>query len=276
MDGLERFDVAVDVALVDALHGAAVGEKMLGGRRDMTLAEKFRRALAALQPLDQRRAERCDDPRIFGIAFVSPAPAVVPRDGDGGREVPVDAGRRDLHRGCRADPAEQVGITRRAQTDIVREDRRADDVGVAVDRVGAPDGRDDRLATGHRPRRSEIHLVGEAQPLRAGSEFVAIGAAIAAVEIGAEAIARHVLGSEAVDLRLDELGDLALDAHAGEIVGNHGIFAGDIYHDRSFRFGTVIDSRAPRKADSHDSRKRSAPEAAEASLVHPNPFPQFI
>ena len=219
MDRLERFDIAVDVALVDALAGAAIGEEMLGGCRHVAGAEVGLGTSDALQSLDQRRAQRGDDLRVFGIAFVGSAPAVVPRDRDGGGEIPVDPCRFDLGSGRGSDPAHQIGIAGRTQADIVREDRRADDISMAVDGIGAPDRRDGRLAVGQRGGRCLPHLVCQREPAVGRRELVAVGPAIAAVEVTAEAVAPHILGGEAVDLRLDQLRDLTLDAHAREDVG---------------------------------------------------------
>ena len=66
-----------------------------------------------------------------------------------------------------------------------------------------------------------------AQPLRSGGEFIAIGAAVSAIEIAAEAIAAHVVRSEGSDLRLDQLRDLALEAHPRDEIGNARVFIGD-------------------------------------------------
>ncbi len=48
VDRHQLLEVAVDVALVDALRGAAVAEEVLGGSRDLALAEETRLARAAL------------------------------------------------------------------------------------------------------------------------------------------------------------------------------------------------------------------------------------
>ena len=226
MDRFQLVDIADHVAGIDALRRAAVAEEVLGGGKHAPITEVVRIALAPLQSLDQRCAHARDELRVFGIAFVGAAPAIVARHGDGGGEVPVDPGRLDLQRGGGADAADEVGVAGRTQADVVREDRRADDVGVAVDRIGAPDGGNGGLAAGERPGRSGPHLVGEAQPFGGGREFVAVGAAVAAVEVAAEAVALHVLGGEGIDLRLDELRDLALEAHARNQVGDARILGG--------------------------------------------------
>jgi hypothetical protein len=67
-----------------------------------------------------------------------------------------------------------AGIVRRAEADVVREDRRADDVRVAVHRVGAPDHRDADAAVGGVDR-GGVERVGRLEPLRRGREVVAAG-----------------------------------------------------------------------------------------------------
>ena len=126
------------VALVAAVRGAAVADEMLGGGDDMAGAEEFGRARPALQALDHRAGIGADDLGILGEALIGAAPAVVADDGEGRREIPVDAGHRHLDRGHLADPADEVGIAHRAEADILREDGRADDIGVAVDGVDSP------------------------------------------------------------------------------------------------------------------------------------------
>ena len=102
-----------------------------------------------------------------------------------------------------------------------------DRVEALVHRIGAPHGRDDGFSACERLYRGEIHFVGMAQPLRSGGEFIAIGAAVSTIEIAAEAIAAHVFRSEGPDLRLDQLRDLALDAHPRDEIGNARVFIGD-------------------------------------------------
>ncbi len=76
-----------------------------------------------------------DDLRILGIAFIRPPPAIVAGDGDGRGERPVHAGGADLG-GCRlADASDQIGIMGGAQADIMRKQRSAKDIVVAVDGV---------------------------------------------------------------------------------------------------------------------------------------------
>ena len=187
---------------------------MLGGGDHAPFTEEVVSTLAALQAFDQRRAHGGDEAGVFGIAFIGPPPAIVLRDGDRGGEIPVDPGDFDLDRGGVADATHQVGIARRAEADIVGKDGRADDIGVSVDGIGAPDRRDRGLAIRQGGGRCVPHFVGEAQPLAGGCEFLAIGATIAAVQIAAPAILAHFLRGDRIDLRLDQLGDLVFQRHA--------------------------------------------------------------
>ena len=173
----------------------------------------------ALDALDHLAGIGGDDRRVFGIAFVGAAPAVVLHHRDGRREAPVDAGRRGLCGGDRADLLDQRWIAHRAKADVMREQRRADDIVGAVDRVGAPDHRHHRT-TVRALDRGVVEGVEQLEPFRRGGEFVAVGRRIAAVEDRAELVRLEILGRDAGDVDLDELADLVLDAHLGEDRGD--------------------------------------------------------
>ena len=151
------------VALVVPALGAAVADEMLGGGDDVAGAEEIGRAGHALQAFDHRPGIGADDLRILAEALVGAAPAIVADDGEGRREIPVDAGHRHLDRGDLADAADQVRIAHRAEPDILREDGRADDIGMAVDGVDAPHDGDGELPRGTSIDASQKR-VGERQP----------------------------------------------------------------------------------------------------------------
>ena len=69
-------------------------EEMTCGRRRKSGAARF-----ALQALHEDAGIRRHDARVFRIAFVGAAPAIVLRHRDGGREGPVDAGGAHLFGG---------------------------------------------------------------------------------------------------------------------------------------------------------------------------------
>ena len=133
----QRRFIADAIALV-ASGGAAVAEEMLGGRQDMLRPEKIGRLAPPLQSLDHRRSEAGDQRRILAIAFISAAPAIIAGNGDCRGEGPVDAGDGDFGGGRFADTPHQIGIAGRTEPDIMREQRRADDIIMAVHRVGRP------------------------------------------------------------------------------------------------------------------------------------------
>ena len=124
------------VALVLAALRAAVGQEVLRGRED-------RRAVGRLlEAADGGGAQARDQLGVLAVALVGAAPALVARDRETGREVPVDAGGRDLARGHARRRLDERGIVRGAHADVVREDRRALDGAVAVDGVDAVEHRD--------------------------------------------------------------------------------------------------------------------------------------
>ncbi len=101
----------------------------------------------------------------------------------------------------------------------MREDRGADDVGIAVDGVRTPDHRDRDMARG-RVQRGGIERVGRLQPIGRQGAVVAAGAGIAAVEHRAQPVGPHIGGRDRGDVRLDRLPDLILDRHFREQIGD--------------------------------------------------------
>ena len=143
---------AVDVgdALVDrvararerrVVRGAAVADPVLGGGEHLVRAGQVARVVA-LQARRSRRRHRRHQRRVLAERLVAAAPALVARDAQARRERPRHAGRADLLRGGPLDLLDQVGVARGAQARVVREDRRADHVVVAVHGVDAVDQRD--------------------------------------------------------------------------------------------------------------------------------------
>src|SRR5262249_33224816 len=152
--------------------------------------------VAVLHAADFLVAVRAGDARVLRVPLVRPAPAVVLRDGDGRAERPVLAGRADLGRGGRADPADQARVVRRAEGDVLREDGGAEDVVVAVHGVDAPDRRD---AQAGGLRRGPVG-VGEVQPVLWGGVLVAAGPRAAAVEHGADGVLLDLVRRDLADL----------------------------------------------------------------------------
>ena len=198
------------IALI-AAAGAAIAQEMLHRGNDMAGRHEVLTD-RALQPFDHLSGIGLNDLWLFRIAFVGPTPAVVLHHRHRRREAPVDAGRRRFRRGRRADTPDQRRVARRAKADIVREQRRADDIVVAMHRVGAPDDRHDRppIAALHR---RVVERVEQLQPFRGRGEFIAVGRRIAAVEDRTEFVRLEVLGRDRGDIDLDQLADLILHAH---------------------------------------------------------------
>src|SRR5690606_23221835 len=96
---------------------------------------------AALHAGDDR-LHGLDQRRVLAVRLVGAAPALVAGDADAGREVPRDAGGAHLVGGDRARLLGELRVAARTDADVVRHDRRADDVVVAVHRVHAVDQRD--------------------------------------------------------------------------------------------------------------------------------------
>lgn len=169
----------------------------------------------ALDALHHRAGVGRYDRGLLRIALVSAAPAIILHDGDGRREAPVDAGRRRLRRGCRADAADEVGVARGAERDVVRKQRRANDVVGAVHRVGAPDDGHDRATVAALHRRV-VEGIEQFQPLGCGRELVIVGGRVAAIQDRAELVRLQILRRDRGDVDLDQLPDLVLDAHPAE------------------------------------------------------------
>jgi len=143
--GLGDSRVAAVEGVVHAVQRDAGAERGPAVRREVLGAgdHAIRRAgVVALVAADGGFAEGRDERGILREALVRAAPAVIARDGHGGREGPVDARRADLSRGDVRDLLHEVRVARRAQPDVVREDHGADHVGVPVHSVHAVQQRD--------------------------------------------------------------------------------------------------------------------------------------
>ena len=207
------------VALVDAVMGAAVGEEVLGRGDDLVARQQVRLIGRTLQPANHGPDIGRDKLGVGRIALVRTAPAIVLRHRHRRRESPFLSGDAHFLRGRGADLLDQRRVAHRAEADVVGKDRRADDVGMAVDRVDTPDDGDAdaalRCIDG-----GEIERVGCFQPLRRRGEIIAVGAAVAAHEDRSEVILVHVLRLHAAQVRLDQLANLLLQRHPPEQAGD--------------------------------------------------------
>ena len=144
-------------------------------------------------------------------ALVGAAPAVVAHHGHGGRERPVDAGGAHLARDGLADALDQRRVVGGAQADVVREQRAAVDVVVAVDGVGAPDHR--HLDAMSVLIEASNQRVGHRQPGVARGVLVHARPGAAAVEHRADVVAAYVVGRDGADVGLRHLADLLGQRH---------------------------------------------------------------
>ncbi len=135
------------VALVLALVGTAVADVVLGGGDYPAVAEKSSLAHCSLQALDDGRGVASDQGRVFRIAFVGAAPAMVARDGHGRRKGPLEAGRPEFQCGRGGDPADQVRVVGCAKPDVMWKQGRTHHIVVAMDGINAEQDRNRRASS---------------------------------------------------------------------------------------------------------------------------------
>ncbi len=206
------------VALVTAVGGAAIAQEVLDRGDHVAAIEERWRAHLALQPFDHRAGVAGHHRGRFGIALVGASPAIVLRHRHGRREGPLHAGGARFQRGDFADPAQQRRIAGRAQTDVVREQRGADDVALPVHGIDAEQHRN-RLAAVRGVHRHRIERIGQRQPFGRRGVVAAARIGIAAGQDRPQAIGAYVLRRQAADIALHQLADLFLHRHGGDQVG---------------------------------------------------------
>jgi len=179
------------IALVHAAGGAAVAQKVLGGGQH--LARGHEAVLRnALHTLDQRRPQLGHQAGLLGIAFVGAPPAVIARHSQRGREIPIDAGGRNLPGGGGAYEPQQLGVRPSPQADIVRKKRGPEHVIGAMHGIRSPNDRNGRQAVVPINGRV-VEGIRQSQPVGRGSMAVAVRKGAAAVQHRAQPIALHVL-----------------------------------------------------------------------------------
>ena len=219
MDIAQRLFADRGIALVDTVGGRPVAKEMLGRGDDLAAGDQALGRRRALQPAQSRADIARHQRRVRRIALVGAAPAVILRHGHGGRKRPVKPGHADLGGGGRTDPFDQRRIVRRAKPDVVRKQRGADDVRMAVHSIGAPDHRNADAAIALVDRGMPIGI-GQLQPGGGRSLVIATGPAVAAIEHRAEVIAVHIFRRGAADIALHHLADLFLQRHPRDQGGN--------------------------------------------------------
>ncbi len=123
----------VDGIVVETRFGRSVSGKMLGGRQEMLIGLE----VGALESLDSRRREQATEQNVLAPALHAAAPALVARNVDHRREVPVDAGASRFERSDLCGAARELGLEARNLGQRHREDGP-----MAVDDVGGEDQRD--------------------------------------------------------------------------------------------------------------------------------------
>ena len=282
--GVDRYQFVLRqsrIALIAAIGGAAIGEKMFGRGRNLLAAERLARFQPSLQPQRHRAGIAGDQLWIGGIAFISPAPAHVLRHGECGGEGPLDPAARDFGRGDCADPFDQRRIVRCAKADIVRKDCRAGQVGMAVHGI---DPEQDRHARAGLARGCAEIIHQLAPGLRIGA-LIAAGSGIAACQDRAEWIAGQIGRLDRADIGLDQLANLLFQRHALQQCGNCGFGCGVSQGCGAGSgrprtgicdctgFGSAGTRRRYRIAPSQSGRQHQTRDNRPHSLSHPNPMP---
>ena len=198
------------------------------------------------KPADHRSSIGADQRRIRTVAFVGPAPAWILDDSEGWREGPGEAGGAHLLGGRPADPVHQLRIVRRAEPDVMREERRTVDIVMPVDRVHAPDHRHFHLHVGR--HRGAVEFVRQFQPVVDAGMHVHRRPRTAAVEDRADIVFAHVVGRDRADVGLGDLADLLLERHALDDRADAGIERRvGIGRGRSVSWRSGLQRRACRK-----------------------------
>ena len=214
----QRGLVTNGVALVNAICSAAIADEMFRARENRS---GFGGKFFALQTNRRRNAEFGDKFRVVGIAFVGAAPAFVLRDGNARRERPADAGAGNFSGGHAFGALDELGVVRRAEGDVMREDRCAINVVMAVDGINA-------VKQGNlQPRLQRLRLktIGKIQPVL--RRVAAGGIGRAAAQDGAEKIFFNVsLVFQRAGIHLHHLADFFVERHLREQGVGFGVVFG--------------------------------------------------
>ncbi len=222
--GLDRGDVTGSVhitqlgladggiALVLAIGGAAVADKMLHRHHHVLVVEEVRRADLALQAFNHRRGKLGHHLRVFRIAFIGAAPAHVLRHRHGRRERPFHAGGAGFGSGDLTDAALQVGIAGGTQANVVREQRGTHHIALAMHRIDAEQDRDG-LATGRGIHRGGPEIIGHLQPILGRCVVLATRVGAATGQDGPQPVLAHIVRGDAGQVTLHQLAYLFFQRH---------------------------------------------------------------
>ncbi len=204
--------IALGRTAIDTIQGAAVADIVLGGGDHVMVSHEVVRSGFTLQTFNHLASKSLHDAWIFRPGFISTAPAIIASYRNGGGEVPVQASYCQLTRCGPADFLQQIWIIGRTQTDIVREQGRADDVTHAVYRIRTPNNGNTGAAVGFIDR-GVVIVVGHLDPVGNGGIFVAIRCRTAAIQDRSQVIVSDIVGGHFIDLGLENLADFFFQRH---------------------------------------------------------------
>src|SRR3569833_4585603 len=102
----------------------------------------------------------------------------------------------------------------------MRENCRAHDIVVAMDRIGPPNGGNRVWTLRGRIHGGLIEPIRQREPLTRWSELIAVRRGVTAVENGAEGKVAQIIRSDAGDVGLDDLSDFLLQRHPRQQSGD--------------------------------------------------------
>ena len=194
------------LALILAEQGAAIADEVLR-RRDCSGWP----GQIALHRGNECRGIVAHQRRIRRVTFVGSAPARALHHRQSGGENPAYAGCPYLFGGEMRDAPDKFGIMRRAQADIMRKQRCAEHIVVAVNSVGSPDNRNLGRQIGR--HRGFMVVAGERHPIGNRSLLLTPRPCPAAVQNRANIMLAGLIRRDRPDIRLGHLPDFLPQGH---------------------------------------------------------------
>ena len=206
----------------------------------------------ALHGLNHTTCKFLDQNRIRTVGLIGPSPPGVERDRQCGSEDPVDTCGTHLLGSRFSDRSGQLRITNRAQRDVVRKNRGANDIVVAMDGIGTPYDRDARVAL-RRIDGGLVVAVRKIQPTLHRGILVLVGKRTTAVQHATQTIFADIIRCDVLNLALNHLGDFLLKGQRGDQCLNTSIHT-------VLRMGI---SQGP-KSQNHGNRCASSPQISRS------------
>ncbi len=213
-------DAAINIARSEGRSApcrAAIADEVFRGRQ-----RSVRRGeIVALQAVNEGDAQLGHEVGILAVTLVGASPANILRHRDHRGIVPVNAGGDHLLGSRAPDLLDQIGVTSRAQADVLREDGRAAQIVVSVNGIHAVNDRDAEARVKRALLEARRHLDPRLDRITIG------GITAAAAQNTADSKLGHVSGREAVLLDQRHLPDLLVERHPpqkiGDAIGNRKI-----------------------------------------------------